>query len=157
MKARIHKIAIILLLFFLALQFYQPAQNKSKGGMSANDITRLYPAPPEVRQILETSCYDCHSNNTNYAWYDYIQPARLFVEDHIKNGKSELNFNEWGSYSDRKQTRLLKSIQSQLLSGKMPLPSYTWLHKKARLNETEIWSVISWLNKYPQGLIEKNK
>ncbi|MFH6943418.1 heme-binding domain-containing protein [Flavobacterium sp.] len=44
---------------------------------------------------MQTSCYYCHSNNTQYPRYFYIQPARLFMESHIPQGKKDLNFSEW--------------------------------------------------------------
>ena len=59
---------------------------------------------------LQTTCYDCHSNNTNYRLYSYIQPARFFMEEHIKDGKKDLNFNEFVRYSKRKQENKLEAI-----------------------------------------------
>jgi hypothetical protein len=26
--------------------------------------------PPDVKHILKTSCYDCHSNETKLSWFD---------------------------------------------------------------------------------------
>lgn len=94
----------------MAIQFYQPALNLDRGQVYTTDFTQSYKMPVEVKTMLQTSCYDCHSNNTNYVWYDYVQPARSMVENHIKNAKQNLNFNEWGNYSNRKQERLLNSI-----------------------------------------------
>jgi hypothetical protein len=33
------------------------------------------PAPREIQTILERSCYDCHSNETNWPWYGCIPSA----------------------------------------------------------------------------------
>jgi len=37
-----------------------------------------------VRRILETSCFDCHSSETNLRWYDRIVPAYWLVVDDVQ-------------------------------------------------------------------------
>ena len=145
MKKILKVILTALLLIFIAIQFYQPALNKDKGQVYTSDITEVYKMPLEVKKILRASCYDCHSNNTNYVWYDYVQPARALVEDHIKNAKEDLNFNEWGNYSTRKQDRLLNSMKEQIDTKQMPLSSYTLMHKKAKFNNEQGKLLIDWV------------
>ena len=94
MRRVFKKTGLFLLICFVLLQFYQPARNKSSGQDLSKDFVTVNNAPDSIQQILHTSCYDCHSNNTNYLWYDYIQPGRMLVESHISKGKKELNFNE---------------------------------------------------------------
>ncbi len=140
-------VGLTLIGLFIAFQFYQPAQNIDDGQDYTTDFKKIYQPQKEIGQILQASCYNCHSNNTQYEWFDYIQPGRLLVEDHIKNAKNDLNFNEWGDYSDRKQERLLRSIKTQIEENKMPPPSYTWLHPEAQLNEGQIQKIINWIEK----------
>ncbi len=90
--------------------------------------------PATINYQLQVSCYDCHSNNTDYPWYSKIQPAAWYLEDHIKEGKDELNFNEWDTYSSRRKNSKLRSIIKQIESGEMPLESYTLIHGGARLD-----------------------
>ena len=143
---RVLKIMLTIVLFiFIAIQFYQPALNVDKGQVYTTDFTQVYKMPIEVKAVLQTSCYDCHSNNTNYVWYDYVQPARTLVENHIKNAKQDLNFNEWGTYSNRKQERLLNSIKEQIETKQMPLSSYTIMHENAKLNDEQIKVLTNWL------------
>ena len=103
------KVLLALLIVFIAIQFIQPARNSDVQVMPA-DITNVLKIPPSVEGILRTSCYDCHSNNTRYPWYANIQPMGWLLADHIKDGKAELNFDEFGSYSKRRQLSKLKSI-----------------------------------------------
>lgn len=145
MKKVVKIILTVLLFIFIAIQFYQPALNIDKGQVDTSDFTQVYKMPVEVKAMLKTSCYDCHSNNTNYVWYDYVQPARTLVENHIKNAKEDLNFNEWGTYSTRKQERLLNSIKEQVETKQMPLSSYTFMHKDAKLNNEQIKILTNWL------------
>lgn len=142
---RIKKIAITFFLVFIAIQFYQPKQNVSSSFDIGKNFANNYKVPPTVLSSLQKACYDCHSNTTKYLWYDYIQPARWFVESHIKNGKEELNFNEFASYSNRKQQSKLEAISREIKSGNMPLSSYTQLHEDAILDETQKQEIISWI------------
>jgi hypothetical protein len=71
----------------------------------------------------------------------------MFVENHIKNGKGELNFNEFASYSNRKQQSKLDAISKEIKSGDMPLNSYTLLHSEANLKEEEKEAIITWIDK----------
>lgn len=148
MKKALKITGAMLLLVFIAVQFYQPSPNADKGQVYTTDFTQTYPEmPDEVKTAIRTSCYDCHSNNTNYEWYDYIQPARSLVEKHIKDGKENLNFSEWDTYSERKQKRLITSIKKQIETKKMPMSSYTLMHKDAQLNDHQIKTLAQWLKK----------
>lgn len=143
---KVLKIILAMVLFiFIAIQFYQPSPNVDKGQVYTTDFTQVNKMPVEVKAMFQNSCYDCHSNNSNYAWYDYVQPTRILVENHIKNAKEDLNFNEWGTYSNRKQERLINSIKEQIETKQMPLSSYTLMHKKAILNDEQIKTLTNWL------------
>jgi hypothetical protein len=145
MKRNIRRILLIGFVILLSMQMYQPARNTDGGQVLPSDITKLYSLPDSVNVILANSCYDCHSNNTRYPWYSYIQPARSFMERHIRNGKKELNFSEFGNYSRRRQESKLESIGKQVKSGEMPLPSYTLLHKKSKLTLKQKETIIRWI------------
>ena len=97
MKLILKRFAQVLLIAFIVIQFIRPTKNNSKD-LAAKDITTKYAVPNEVQTILVTSCYDCHSNHTNYPWYVNIQPIAWWLNDHIKEGKKELNFSVFSSY-----------------------------------------------------------
>ncbi len=138
------------------MQLYQPARNESYEQELTANFTKMYDVPKNVETILRTSCYDCHSNNTNYPLYSYIQPARFFMEEHIKDGKKDLNFNEFGKYSKRKQENKLEAIIKQIKSDEMPLASYTLLHKNAIVTPAQKEVVINWINKTKDSLSLEN-
>lgn len=156
MKKIIKKILFIGLIIFLLMQLYQPARNISFEQDITGNFTKVYNVPKNVEIILRTSCYDCHSNNTYYPWYSYIQPVRFFMESHIKEGKENLNFNEWGNYSDRKQNNKLDRIAKQIESNEMPLSSYTLIHKNAILTASQKKEVLDWINKIEDSISSQN-
>ena len=142
----IKKILLVIVIVIIATQFIQPARNKSEQ-ILPTDISKIYNVPENVQVILKRSCYDCHSNNTHYPWYSYIQPAGWWLASHIKRGKAELNFSEFGSYSSRKQRSKLFSISKSVEDGTMPFPSYTLIHQNSKLSKADKAIIINWPGK----------
>lgn len=156
MKQFIRKILFIGLIIFLLMQLYQPARNSDYGQVLPIHISKVYPIPNNVQTILQTSCYDCHSNNTQYPWYSYIQPVRFFMESHITKGKNDLNFSQWGSYLKRKQGNKLNRIVKEIKEDEMPLTSYTLIHKNAVLTSVQKKEVINWIEKVNDSIAKIN-
>ena len=134
---------VAIVLVFIAIQFIRPSRNQSTHALPT-DIVMAIAVPDDVHVVLIKACYDCHSNNTVYPWYMNLQPAAWFMASHIREGKAELNFSDFASYSKRKQAGKLRAIASQVKKGEMPLYSYTILHRDARLNNEEKELIISW-------------
>lgn len=142
--SRIKAGLLALLIILLAIQLIQPARNHN--GQAVNeDISKISRVPEQVQGIFKKSCYDCHSNQTEYPWYTYIQPVGLWMNSHIREGKEELNFSEFAAYSKRRQLSKLKSIGESIQDGKMPLSSYTFIHQNARLSENEKALILDWV------------
>ncbi len=129
-------IGLVLLILLVGLQFISTRSNQSSA-LPSTDFVKTFKVPDGVENILSVSCYNCHSNNTNYPWYSRVQPVGLYLEYHIKKGKAELNFSEFGDYSIRKQKNKLKSMISQVEKGEMPLKTYTLIHRDARLSKVD--------------------
>ena len=144
-------IALVLLVTFMGIQFAPTSRNQSDV-VPDTDFMLINDVPKDINAKLQVSCYDCHSNNTNYPWYSKIQPGAWFMESHIKKGKEELNFNEWADYSDRRKKSKLKSIISQVRDDEMPLNSYTLIHKDAKFNVNEKQKLMDWLSSLRDSL-----
>jgi hypothetical protein len=147
------KLLLLLLIVLVVIQFIRPAENHS-GKLSKNDITLHYTVPDTVLAILKTSCYDCHSNNTRYPWYNRVQPVAWWLSSHVKDGKRELNFSEFASYPPAKQAKKLKNTVKQIKGGGMPLNSYLWIHKDAKLEEGQKDTLIQWANSLQQTILK---
>lgn len=137
-------IALVLLVVFVGIQFVPTTRNQSDV-VPKTDFMLINDVPKEIKKKLKISCYDCHSNNTAYPWYNKVQPVAWFLESHIKKGKDELNFNEWADYSDRRKKSKLKSIISQIEDDEMPLGSYTLIHKDAVFSKVEKQEIILYM------------
>lgn len=142
---------IFLLVAMVGIQFIPTNWNQSDV-VPDMDFMLVNDVPSKLREIIEVSCYDCHSDNTKYPWYNKIQPAAWYLENHITEGKSELNFNEWGTLSDRRKKSKLKSIKSQIENGEMPMQSYTFIHKDAALSGDDKVAIIEYMQKLNDSL-----
>lgn len=149
------KLVLSLLILFIVIQFIQPARNKN-GQVLPSDITKMYSLPENVQSVFKTACYDCHSNNTNYPLYVHIQPIGWIMAWHIKNGKENLNFSEFGSYSKRKQFNKLRAIETSIKEGSMPISSYTLMHSNARLGREDKKLITDWVSITKDSLSTKN-
>ncbi|TYB71869.1 hypothetical protein ES676_12055 [Bizionia saleffrena] len=144
-------IAIILLVAFVGIQFIPTTRNQSDT-VPKTDFMLVNTVPKTIQKKLQVSCYDCHSNNTQYPWYNKIQPAAWFLEDHIKEGKDELNFNEWDSLSSRRKASKLRSIIKQIEGKEMPLDSYTLIHTDAKFSKAEKEDMITFITQLKDSL-----
>ncbi len=152
---RTKKIQLALLIVFIAIQFIQPDRNTGKKLLPA-DFANVYAVPNRVQSILQNTCYDCHSNSSNYPWYSNIQPVGWIMARHIKNGKEHLNFSEFGNYRNRRRITKLKEISNQIRDDEMPISSYKMMHKNARLSQSEKDLLMNWMNKTADSLSANN-
>lgn len=147
---RFRWLLIVILFIFIIIQFFQPEKNNNDV-FTTNDITSVVDVPDSVQQVLDVACYDCHSNNTRYPWYTNIQPVGWWLQDHIKDGKRHLNFNEFaaippreGKSTKERQIKKLHEIKETVEKGEMPLSSYTIIHKEAVLSKRQKQLIVTW-------------
>ena len=137
------KIFWLLLLALVIIQFFRPEKNIA-AAPSPTDIATKYAIPAEVKPILDKACYDCHSNNTMYPWYSNIQPVAWWLANHIKDGKRHLNFSSFTTYSYKRADHKMEEVIETVEKHEMPLPSYTWTHKDAKLTDAERATLKNW-------------
>ena len=129
---------------FVGIQFIPTERNQSDV-VQKSDFLLVNNSPENIGSLLQVSCYDCHSNNTRYPWYNKVQPIAYFLERHIKEGKAELNFSEWEAYSNRRKNSKLMSNISQIQDDEMPLYSYSLIHRDAVYSDSEKEMVIEYM------------
>jgi ribosomal protein S20 len=156
MRPIIKKIVLSGIVLFLLMQLYQPVRNVDYEQVSPLSFSKTFLVPVKVQTILQTSCFDCHSNNSNYPWYSNIQPVRAFMDSHIKEGKENLNFSEFGTYSTRKQQSKLDRMIKQIKSDEMPLVSYTIIHRNAALNKKSKVILLQWIEETKDSISTNN-
>lgn len=150
-KVVVKRVFLVLFLALLVIQFIHPARN-ANATVTALDLNAMYPIPDSVNEVLKKACNDCHTNNTRYPWYSNIQPVDWWLNDHITEGKKELNFSEYGKRTLPKQAKKLRKIAKEVKEGGMPLDSYTWIHNDAVLTDHEKQMIIDWATNLSQQI-----
>lgn len=149
---RAFKATAVVLVFALGLiQLFQIDKTNPEIKESET-IDSVVAVPPDVKIILGKACNDCHTNNTRYPWYSYIQPNGWWMRSHIEDGRRHLNLSIFATYDAKKRSKKLEEICDEVRSGEMPLPSYTWIHRDAVLSSGERDALCEWANKAAAAL-----
>jgi hypothetical protein len=141
----IKRILLGLLIVFVLIQLYRPSRENPPVDQ-AKTIEQSIAIPQNVETVLSRSCNDCHSSKTIWPWYSSIAPMSWLLADHVKDGRKELNFSEWGDFSARRKRRKFEEICEQVNKGHMPIDSYVWLHRDAKLSPAERNLLCDWAN-----------
>jgi hypothetical protein len=106
----------------------------------------------DVGEQLRLSCYDCHSNETNWPWYAWIAPVSWLAAGDVNEGREHLNFSVWADYPVDKRIHLLEEMREEIAESKMPMKIYLLLHGEARLDTAGREALINWARKREQIL-----
>ena len=128
---------LILVVVFLLLQAIRPERSNPP---VRSDLT----ADPEVKSLLRRSCYNCHSNETVWPWYSRVAPVSWLIASDVNEGRQNLNFSEWGSYSNQIQSHKLADIAGETRDGEMPPWYYTLAHADSKLSPSEKDRIQAW-------------
>lgn len=127
------KILAVLLIVFVLIQLFRP--EKINYGIHSQNLTNV---PKEVNAIIRNSCFDCHSSEAHLRWYDQLTPANFLVTSHIKEGRKALDFSKWNTWPKAQQNSTIYYAINKVLSGEMPLPSYSAVHSSTKLNDQQV-------------------
>ena len=139
------KVLLTICAVLLFIQFIRPTKNQGKI-VGPQHISNVVDVPENISLILNTSCYDCHSNSTRYYWYSEIMPIGWWLNHHVEEGKEELNFSEFTFLPLKKQDHKLEEVKEEVIGKEMPIKSYTRMHKNAELTKDQIKLISDWID-----------
>ncbi len=143
----------VLLLILLLIQLIRPEKNLGNID-SAEDFLQVSQVPDTLAGVFLISCYDCHSNYTNYPWYGNLAPASWFLNNHIVEGKAHLNFSSYGLMDKAQKISMLNEICEVCTDGSMPLKSHLLIHRNARLSAEDIEAICKWSEKEAMAILK---
>jgi mono/diheme cytochrome c family protein len=117
-------VSVILLLVFQSFLFNPSA---------SSDV------PNDAKEIFETSCYNCHSNEASN-----------------EKAIDALNFDLWDGYKKTKQISKLESICEVVKEGKMPPEKYLDKNPDAVLSDEQKKILCNWTDERSTKLMEGN-
>ncbi len=135
--------AIILLIGFILIQLY-PVEKPAFVENNPDDLIINSEIPANIKSILKTSCYDCHSNETIYPWYSNIAPVKWLVYKDIIEGRKAANFSNWAKLSDDDKMDLLYDMAEEVQDGDMPMAVYIANHSDAKLDSIQKNEFSNW-------------
>ena len=136
---------LFLIVVFVLMQLYRP--NKNNGDyVVADDFLEISNAPEDIKLLIKNSCYDCHSNYTNYEWYDNIAPISWWVDKTVAKGKVAINFSEWEDTDPQKRLSFLSASVFDIKTDRMPTERYLKMHPSAKLSVEEKKKIIMWID-----------
>jgi len=144
---------LIIFFLFVIIQFV-PAGRPDTIPENENDLIYNNQIPESIVNILKTSCYDCHSNETSFPWYSHVAPVSWLINRDVIKGREELNFSEWESQSKMDKAKNIDKIIDEVKGGKMPMRIYTLMHSEAKLNEDARQQFADWADNYAESLFE---
>lgn len=128
----------------IGLQFVRPDRTNPalQAGASLTAGT-----PSRITAILDRSCRDCHSSETRWPWYTNVSPVSWLIANHVHHGRDHFNYSEWATYPPDDQDKFLGGMCDLVKRERMPLPSYLWLHRDARLSAADVAALCAWSDK----------
>ena len=94
----------------------------------------------ETRALAKRACFDCHSNESVWPWYSSIAPVSWLVAQDVTEGRSAMNFSDWGQTAERGQ-----KVARQVQRGAMAPAFYLPMHPTAQLTADERAQLIAGL------------
>jgi hypothetical protein len=136
MLKKIGIIGLVVLGLFLAIQLIP------YGHQHSNPPVAQEPNWPDTqtRDLAVRACFDCHSNETVWPWYSNIAPVSWLVEHDVQDGRSRLNFSDWGRAGHE-----VGEAAEVVREGEMPPAYFLIMHPEARLSAAEKQTLIDGL------------
>lgn len=141
----LRRLGLGLAALLLGAQLIRPALDNRGEAEGPRSFTTTLKPPAAVRGYLENSCYDCHSNSTNYPWYAQVQPLGWIIARHVHEGKRTLNFTTFGTLSKHTQLARLEYMMDSINERDMPYWPYRLFRPHAKWSEVQITAVTSWI------------
>lgn len=100
-----------------------------------------------VKQIFIKSCYDCHSQKTNYPWYYKLPVIKKIIDNDITEGIKHLDLtNDFPFAGHGTPKEDLEGIKEVVTEKTMPPTRYKVMHWGSGLNKSESLAILSWVN-----------
>ncbi|HET9482018.1 MAG TPA: heme-binding domain-containing protein [Candidatus Polarisedimenticolia bacterium] len=143
MKRLIVRMGVTILALVAAIQLIRP-QRDNPATVAGRAIENHVPMTLRAHAVFERACRDCHTSRTRWPWYSHVAPASWIVAEHVNHARSHLNVSEWGAYATPDARARLEGMCKLAREGSMPLPSYLWLHRDARLSGQDVEDLCAW-------------
>lgn len=117
---------------------------KEKRQTSLHQINERY--KQTVKPIFQKSCFDCHSERTQYPWYYKIPGAKQLIDSDIRESKKHIDLtNDFPFRGHGSPEKDLPAIRKAIEDNTMPPFRYKILHSGSELSEDEQQVIFRWI------------
>lgn len=100
-----------------------------------------------LKPIIAFSCFDCHSQKTEYPWYYELPLINGIIDGHIKDAQEHLDFSNDFPFPGRGNILdILREMKKEIKEGDMPLLSYRLMHWGRLIENKQQDSVFQWID-----------
>ena len=123
----------------------EPHGNPEVGkGLALDKINEAY--RKEVKPVFQKKCFDCHSSQTRYPWYQKIPGIKQMIQDDIAEAKMHLNMDpDFPFQSHASPLEDLDAIADSIEEREMPPFLYRMMHPDSVLTDEEREKVHHWV------------
>jgi hypothetical protein len=144
MRTRLPAILILSTGFVLAVSAFVHPFGSVKAKTLDNPLLAGTQVDPQVLQLFERSCQNCHSERTEWPWYSYIAPIGWLIEKDVREGREHMDLSQWDKYDRGTQRQILSRISAAVRTRQMPMPRYLALHPSSGLSAEEVAKIEQW-------------
>ena len=144
MRRLLKRTAIAFVIVFAAAQLVR-SEHSNPATDSSQTLRAQIGSASGLVMVVDRACRDCHSNETVWptSWYTQVAPLSWVIANGVAEGRSVLNFSEWGTYSPSQQQMLLAASCQTAMDGTMPGSAWTVLQPEARLSAQDIDTICA--------------
>jgi heme-binding protein len=132
-RQRIFQILRLGLLGLLLIQFVPLGHTRT----NPPTVTEPNWSNPWARALVKEHCFQCHSNETHWAWYSNIAPGLWLIAFDVIEGRQKFNFSDWNR-NPGKLDEMIVAIQE----SEMPPVQYWIIHPSARIDTQQKQDLI---------------
>lgn len=111
---------------------------------AAERIETVTQMPQNVAAIVHGACQDCHTEETQWPWYNDVAPFQWLMAADVYGAREHMNLSRWGRYTAEERTDRLIAICEMVASNKMPLWYWKPLHPASWLSASDKKTLCDW-------------
>jgi len=100
----------------------------------------------DIKPFFQKKCFDCHSSQTQFPWYQKIPGVKQWIQKDIEEAKTHLDMDsDFPFKSHATPIEDLEAIDKSISSNEMPPLRYRILHSDSALSDEEKEQVHQWV------------
>jgi hypothetical protein len=128
-----------------------PEPEKKKVEQNLQPVIESY--QQRVELLFKRTCFDCHSDQTNYPWYSRLPLVRRMIKNDIQEARKHMDMSAGFPFKGHGTVEEdLNAIKNSISKNEMPPLRYRFMHSKNELSIAEKEIIVGWVDEALAGL-----